>query len=349
MTLIDRKARWAMWSVGNIARRVVIEMTESDKLDVVAICSSSIEKGQSFIDEFNITSAKPYNNIDDVLSRDDVDVVYISSPPHVHKEQSCKCLNAGKNVLCEKPLTTNAKDAVEIFECAKKNKKFMVEGIWTNYFPAMKKVKQWINEGKIGEVVEVISTFGLSPSAGGAAMKAARVPTWGLKISNGGGSFSQLGCYCVNLAQFVYGKRPESIHGFAEKINIPDGADVNTGAVLSYTGGKQHALISSSLKAITMSKSVISGVLGNIEIGNPFFAPFYADLFNNKGNTYRNEITEQFVDPYAEKKREGFKYQFDAVSEYVVEGMTEAPEVPYDYSIQLATTMQAIKETVGIK
>jgi len=120
MTLINRKARWAMWSVGNIARRVVIEMTESDKLDIVAICSTSIEKAQSFIDEFHITNAKPYTNIDDVLSRDDVDVVYISSPPHVHKEQSCKCLNAGKNVLCEKPLTTNAKDAVEIFECAKR-------------------------------------------------------------------------------------------------------------------------------------------------------------------------------------------------------------------------------------
>ncbi len=349
--MINKKARWAMWSVGNIARRIVIEMTESDKLDIVAICSTSIEKAQSFIDEFHITNAKPYTNIDDVLSRDDVDVVYISSPPLLHKEHSCRCLNAGKNVLCEKPLTTNAKDAVEIFECAKKNKKFMVEGIWTNYFPAMKKAKQWINEGKIGEVVEVISTFGIKSPFGETAMKATAggAAGWGLKLSTGGGSFSQLGCYCVNLAQFVYGKHPESIYGFAERINIPDGADLNMGAVLSYTGGKQHALISSSFQAVTMSKSVINGILGNIEIGNPFFAPYYADLFNNKGNTFINEITEQFADPYAEKQREGFKYQFDAVSEYVVEGMIEAPEVPYDYSIQLATTMQAIKETVGLK
>ena len=88
--MINRKARWAMWSVGNIARRVVIEMTESDKLDIVAICSTSIEKAQSFIDEFHITNAKPYTNIDDVLSRDDVDVVYISSPALLHKEHSCK-------------------------------------------------------------------------------------------------------------------------------------------------------------------------------------------------------------------------------------------------------------------
>ena len=227
----------------------------------------------------------------------------------------------------------------------------MAEGIWTNYFPAMKKAKQWINEGKIGEVVEVVSTFGIKSSVGEAAMEATKggAAEWGLKLSTGGGSFAQLGCYCVNLAQFVYGKHPESIHGFAEIINIPDGADLNMGAVLSYTGGKQRALISSSFRAVTMSKSVISGILGNIEIGNPFFAPYYADLFNNKGNIFRNEITEQFADPYAEKQREGFKYQFDAVSEYVVDGMTEAPEVPYDHSIQLATTMQAIKETVGLK
>jgi predicted dehydrogenase len=347
----SRKAKWAMWSVGNIAHRVVIELSESDKLDVVAICSSSLDKAQSFIDRYKLSNAEPYTDIDDVLSRDDVDIVYISSPPLLHREHCCKCLNAGKNVLCEKPLTTNAKDAVEIFECAKTNKKFMAEGIWTNYFPAMKLANQWISEGKIGEVVEVVSTFGIQPPFDvEAAIKAASggAAEWGLKISTGGGSFAQLGCYCVNLAQFVYGKRPEDISGFVDRVKVPDGADLNFGAILSYAHGKQRALISSSFQAITMSKSIISGALGNIEIGNPFFAPFQADLFTNKGKTFVNEATDQFVDPYAEKEREGFKYQFDAVSEYVVEGKTESPEVPYDYSIQLATTMQAIRETVGL-
>jgi dihydrodiol dehydrogenase / D-xylose 1-dehydrogenase (NADP) len=349
--LRKRKAKWAMWSIGNIARRVVIEMTESDKLDIVAICSSSIEKAQAFIDEYQLTNAMPYDHIDDVLLRDDIDIVYISSPPHLHKDHCCKCLDAGKNVLCEKPLATSAQDAIEIFECAKKNKKFMAEGIWTNYFPAMKKANQWIEEGRIGEVVEVVSTFGIQPpfDIEGALKSPQGTAAWGLNISTGGGAFAQLGCYCVNLAQFVYGKQPENIHGFAETVNVPDGADLNMAAVLSYTGGKQRALISSSFQAITMSKSVISGTLGNIEIGNPFFAPFNLELFNNNGHPFFNESTDQFYDSYVETGREGFKYQFDAVSEYVVEGRTESPEVPYDYSIKLATTMQAIRETVGLE
>ncbi len=340
-----KKCRWAMWSIGRIAKRVVKEMRQADTYEIVAICSSNLEKAQKFIDENELTEATAYTDINEILKRDDVDIVYVASPPWLHKEQCCQIMNAGKACLVEKPMTQNAQDAIEIFECAKKNNVFCAEGIWTNYFPAMKKAKEWMQEGRIGEVVEVIATFGCPIETFGNSVN--NTNHWGNNLSSGGGSLSQFGCYTVNLAQFVYNQLPEKILGITETLPREDGADLNSSFIFSYECASKHAMLSSSWTARTQSVARISGTKGEILIGNPFFAPYHASLYIHKEHIWYNDLEETFDDPYEKEGYEGFKYQFDEVSQYVVSGQKESKEVTYKHSIELAQTMENLRKTLG--
>lgn len=341
----QRKCRWAMWSLGRIAKRVVKEMKQADTYEIAAICSSSLEKAQKFIDDNGLTEATAYTDITEILKRDDIDIVYVASPPWLHKEQCCQIMNAGKACLVEKPMTQNAQDAIDIFECAKKNDVFCAEGIWTNYFPAMRKAKEWMEEGRIGEVVEVIATFGCPIETFGNSVN--NTAHWGNNLSSGGGSLSQFGCYTVNLAQFVYDQLPEKILGVTETLPREDGADLNSSFILSYEGASKHAMLSSSWVARTQSVARISGTKGEILIGNPFFAPYHASLYTHKDHIWYNDMEEAYDDPYEAEKYEGFKYQFDAVSQYVMSGKTQSEDVPYKHSIELAQTMENLRKVLG--
>ena len=342
--MAEKKARWAMWSLGKIANRVIKEMRIAENYDIVAICSSSLKKAENFIKENNLTNATAYTDINEILKRDDVDVVYIASPPWLHKEQAYQVMNAGKSCLIEKPMTQNAQDAIDIFNCARKNNVLCAEGVWTNYFPAMQKAKEWINDGRIGDVVEIISTFGVPISTFGVDVNDAA--HWGNNLSQGGGALGQFGCYNVNLAQFIFNKLPDSIQGITERINRADGGDLNTAVLLSYNNNSQHAMLSCSWLARTISTSRISGTEGEIIIGNPFFCPYHAELLTHKNHLWYNDIEETYNDEYEQQGFEGFKYQFDAISQYVIEGKTESKEVPFQYSIELATTMERIRKTL---
>ena len=341
----QRKCRWAMWSLGRIAKRVVKEMKQADTYEIAAICSSSLEKAQKFIDDNGLTEATAYTDITEILKRDDIDIVYVASPPWLHKEQCFQIMNAGKACLVEKPMTQNAQDAIDIFECAKKNNVFCAEGIWTNYFPAMRKAKEWMAEGRIGEVVEVIATFGCPIETFGNSVN--NTAHWGNNLSSGGGSLSQFGCYTVNLAQFVYDQLPEKILGVTETLPHEDGADLNSSFILSYEGASKHAMLSSSWVARTQSVARISGTKGEILIGNPFFAPYHASLYTHKDHIWYNDMEEAYDDPYEAEKYEGFKYQFDAVSQYVMSGKTQSEDVPYKHSIELAQTMENLRKVLG--
>ncbi len=342
--MADRKARWALWSVGKITKRVIKEMRISECLDVVAICSSSKEKAQDFIDTNGLSDAWAYDDIQDVLAREDVDIVYIASPPQYHKERACLAMDAGKAVLVEKPMTLNAREAADIFACAKKNNVFCAEGVWTNYFPAMIKAKEWIKSGEIGDVVELISTFGIPVTE---FVGEGNNDRWGNHISKGGGSLSQFGVYDVNLAQFIFEKEPQEIFGKSERPGGGDNVDLNSCFLLSYDEGKAHAMISCSYMARTMSISRISGTKGEIVLGNPFFAPFHAELYKKVNHMWYNDLVESFDDPYENSGYEGFKYQFDSVSRQLLKGRKESDRVTHKYSLELAVTVERIRKTLG--
>lgn len=117
-----------------------------------------MENASSFAKKHNIP--KYYHSYEDLLSDDSIDVVYVGSIADQHSKMTKMCLKAGRPTVCEKPLTLNAKDTREIIELARSEDVFLLEGLWSRFFPAMKKVSELIRDGEIGTVVNVQGDFG---------------------------------------------------------------------------------------------------------------------------------------------------------------------------------------------
>jgi predicted dehydrogenase len=123
----------------------------------VAVASSSaIEKAEIFIHEVGIPCpCAAYGSYENFLSDANIDAVYIATPHSHHFQNVMMALEAGKHILCEKPLTVNANQAKVLCEEAKKRNLFLMEGMWTRFLPLCKEVTELVTQGKIGEVLRV--------------------------------------------------------------------------------------------------------------------------------------------------------------------------------------------------
>lgn len=125
---------------------------------VAAASSSSADRAKKFLEECKCSpSAKAYGSYEELVKDKDVDIIYVATPHSHHYQNTMLCLLAGKNVLCEKAFTTNATQAKKLVEMAKEKKLFMMEAVWTRFFPLSMKVREIIESGKLGSVHRVIA------------------------------------------------------------------------------------------------------------------------------------------------------------------------------------------------
>ena len=130
--------------------------------EVVATASStSTSRAEQFLKNCGCSSsAKAYGSYKELVADPNVDIVYVATPHSHHYQNARLCLEAGKHVLCEKAFTTNAAQAKILVELAKKKNLFLMEAVWTRYFPLVKEVRAMVQEGKIGEVKRVFADLG---------------------------------------------------------------------------------------------------------------------------------------------------------------------------------------------
>ena len=135
-----------------------------------------------------------------------------------------RALEKGKAVLCEKPMTVSKKDAEKVIECARSHNTFFMEAVWTRFLPAMVKVREWLNDGLVGDVKLVEADFGF---------RAPFIPEWRLfNRELGGGSLLDVGIYPVTVSQMIYGRKPERI--ISSMFLGKTGVDEMTNIVLDY-------------------------------------------------------------------------------------------------------------------
>ena len=125
---------------------------------VAAASSSSADRAAKFLQECNCSSsAKAYGSYSDLVKDLDVEIIYIATPHSHHYQNAMLCLEAGKHVLCEKAFTVNAPQAKKLVEVAKQKKLFLMEAVWTRYFPLSIQIRKFIEDGKLGNVHRVIA------------------------------------------------------------------------------------------------------------------------------------------------------------------------------------------------
>src|SRR5208337_5137945 len=132
---MNKKIRWGIIGTGEIAKKFAAGLTVLPDSELVVVASRSRKTADAFGDLFHVK--KRYDNYEGLAQDPDVDVVYIATPHSFHRENTLMCLRAGKPVLCEKPFAINAKEATEMIQFARQRRLFLMEAMWTRFFPLM--------------------------------------------------------------------------------------------------------------------------------------------------------------------------------------------------------------------
>ena len=191
-------------STADINRKVIPGAHASKKVDLVAVASRNQKRAEEYAREWEIERA--YASYEALLADPGVDAVYISLPNTMHVEWSIKSVQAGKHVLCEKPLTRHPEEAKAAFDAADKAKRILMEAFMYRHNPQTKRLRELIDEGAVGDVRLIRSVFSYSLYDD----KNIR-----LRTDVEGGALMDVGCYCVSGSRLAAGAEPESVFGSA--------------------------------------------------------------------------------------------------------------------------------------
>jgi xylose dehydrogenase (NAD/NADP) len=195
--------RWGIISTADINRKLIPGAKASPKVDLIAVASRDQARAHACAREWQIERA--YGSYEALLADPDVDAVYIPLPNTMHCDWSIKAVEAGKHVLCEKPLTRHPEEAVAAFDAAEQAGRVLSEAFMYRHNPQTKRLQALIDEGAIGEPRLVRSVFSYSLYDPG-----------NIRLQTGveGGALMDVGCYCVSGSRLVGGE-PVTVYGQA--------------------------------------------------------------------------------------------------------------------------------------
>ena len=317
--------RWGILGTGGIAREFVEDLHVADGHSVSAVGSRSFEKANDFI--ATISGATAHGNYSDLVNDANVDAIYIATPHPMHAEHAVLALNAGKPVLCEKPIAISAHQAQVMVNTARANNVALLEAMWTRYLPHIAQVRNILASGILGPIQSVEADHGQRL----ADQNIARL----IDPTLGGGALLDLGIYPVSFAHLVLGT-PSSI--IASSIMTERGVDAQTSAIFNYASGAQ-AIITTTMIAQTPCRAVISGLLGRLEIDRTFYTPTSMRVILFDGT-----VIEYPLDYVGH----GLREQAIEMARVVRAGALESPLMPWSEMIAVMKTMDAIRNQIGL-
>jgi D-xylose 1-dehydrogenase (NADP+, D-xylono-1,5-lactone-forming) len=203
--------KWGILSTADINRKVIPGMRASEKADLIAVASRDQRRADDYAREWEIERA--YGSYAALLEDADVDAVYISLPNTLHCEWSIRAVEAGKHVLCEKPMSRYVADVVSAFDAAERNGRILTEAFMYRHNPQTTRLRELVDEGAIGDLRLVRSCFSYG------LYEAENIR---LRTDVEGGSLMDVGCYCVSGSRLLAGE-PGRVYG--EQFVGPSGTD----------------------------------------------------------------------------------------------------------------------------
>jgi len=320
------KLRWGIIATGSIARKFATGLRSVDGAELVAVGSRSREKADEFGDEFDIP--RRHAGYEALVGDGDVDAVYVATPHNLHVENTILALEAGKAVLCEKPFAINAEQARMAVHVARENNLFLMEAMWTRFFPIMYRLRELLVGGVLGEIRMVTADFGF---------RAEVDPDRRLfNPALGGGGLLDVGVYPVSFMSMVLG-RPSRITGMAE-IGAT-GVDEQAAVVFGYDGGQLGAL-TTGIRTSTPQEATVIGTEGRIRIHSPWWQP-------QRMTIRRPDAGDEEI--HLPVQGNGFNYEADHVARCIARGKTESDVMGLDETIAVMETMDEIRAQWGLK
>ncbi len=309
---------------GNIARKMAATVNGMNNVTLGAVASRSMEKARAFAEEFS--AEKYYDSYEALAADSEIDLIYVATPHSHHYEHALLCLNAGRNVLCEKAFTANYKQAKELIALAESKGLYIGEAIWTRYLPMRFKLDEIIASGVIGEISSLTANLGYS---------IAHVERL-VKPELAGGALLDLGVYTINFALMAFGTDIKEIKSSCVKNEY--GVDTHNTVVIDYNNGRT-AILHSNMNANTDLKGIIYGNKGRIEFENVNNCEGI-NVYLNDGTVTRCETPEQIT---------GFEYQIEASLEAIREGRTECGQMPHSEILRVMKIMDGLRAEWGIR
>lgn len=314
----SKPLRWGILSTGRIADWFCTDFHMAEGSELAAVASRSQENADGFAAKYDIPAA--YGDYDQMLADETIDVIYIGTPHTNHLEAATKALEAGKAVLCEKPITVSPDECKQLIETAERTGSYLMEAVWTYFLPAIRKAQQWVADGRIGELIHVKADFGYPvPYSPDQREYDTRL---------GGGVMLEMGVYPIAINWLFQQQEPRSIHVIGR--TAPNGAEDDV--VMTFDYPNSVSSLATSFKARLRNSCYLIGTEGYIEIPD-FFRAFECRLY------HLDDCIKEFKDG---RETLGYHYQAEAVTADLRAGKRQSDIVPLSASLKFQEHMAAV-------
>ena len=258
--MVQSGLRWGILGTGLIAQTHVIRALHgADRCELTAIASRTTDRAETIAQQFAIPTA--YGSYDELLADPEIDCVYLPLPNHLHVEWIIRAADAGKHVLCEKPITLTSAEAAAVADHCRQRDVLVMEAFMYRFHPAWVTVQGLVADGAIGRVTDVAVWF---------AFRSTRPTDYRHDATTGGGALYDVGCYAVDVSRILLGDRPQRVLGTA-RIDPASGVDMTFSAILDY--GSAFATFTCSMEQEPQHSVVVHGTEGWLSIADPFNCP----------------------------------------------------------------------------
>ena len=258
--MMKKRIRWGVLSTASIGvRKVLPGMQRGAHSTVVAIASRDLGKAREVAGKLEIPSA--YGSYEELLADPEVDAVYIPLPNQLHVPWTIKAAEAGKHVLCEKPLSLTVAEAESLLRMRERTRVKIGEAFMVRSHPQWLRMRALIDQGRIGQLRAVMGCFSYF-----------NVDQRNIRnqVECGGGALYDIGCYCVQASRYAFGAEPVRVVGAVDR-DPHTKIDRLTSAILEFPGGQ--AIFVSSTQMVPHQRLQFLGSKGRIEMEIPFNAP----------------------------------------------------------------------------
>jgi predicted dehydrogenase len=319
------KVKWGVLGFASIARRKVIPaMQVGEWSEIAGIASRDLQKAQGAAEQFGI--AKAYGSYEELLADPEIEAIYNPLPNHLHVPWTRKAMEAGKHVLCEKPISLTVEEAKTLLEARERTGRKCGEAFMVDSHPQWLRARELVRTGKIGSLRAIAASFSyfdVEPKS----------------IHNnpegGGGALLDIGCYPVHTSRFIFGEEPTRVMGLVER-DPEMKIDRLTSAILEFPSGR--ATFTCSTQLVYHQSMEIFGTHGRIVFAMPYSAPLGqpTDLLIDEGRAGAGNSTT--VETIAACNQ--YTLQGDAFSRAIREG-GEVP-VPLENAILNMAVIEAV-------
>ena len=314
---MQRKIRWGLLGAGNILHRWMKGVRQIEDMEIAAVSSRTKERAQLMAETFQIPEALTY---EELLAREDIDIVYIPVPHPAHKDLAIRAMNAGKAVLVEKPAGINARELDEMVACARRNGVFFMEAVWTRFFPLIEQLRPYFSEDGIGEVRAISTNFSYRTEDPSSRL---------FDLERAGGGLLDTGVYNLHFNHMILQKNPVRLIGMAsmntDEMHLP--VDEQAAYIAQYEKG-ELGMMCSAVRTDMIDTAYIYGTKGHVILPK-FWKPTRAQIVIG-------ETTEVLECPVQQKvpgiEDEGYQYELRHVNACLRDGKKESPVMTWKAS-----------------